>query len=71
MSFAGFECLFHVLLSQALFYVDYTREYGICSSLSAGTKYRDMRKAVGGKAVCVEDVFRNIVALLLGDGCCS
>lgn len=43
--FAGFECLFHVLLPQALFNMDYSREYGICSGLLAHVKYRDMRKA--------------------------
>lgn len=45
VAFAGFECLFHVLLPQALLNMDYTREYGICCSLSAGRKYRDLRKA--------------------------
>lgn len=44
--FADFRCFFHVCGPQALFNMDHTGEYGICSCLSAGRRYGDMRKAV-------------------------
>lgn len=54
--------------AQALLKMDRTREYGICSSLSADEKYRDM-KASWLKASSVEGALINMVALLQGDGC--
>lgn len=41
--------------------MDCAREYGICSSLSAGEKYGDM-KASWLKASCVEGALINMVA---------
>jgi len=57
-------CWFWVLFpctAQALLKMDCAREYGICSILSAGEKYGDM-KASWLKASCVEGALINMVA---------